>query len=187
MNISELNYLISMKTIVFSILVALFSNNIQAQSNSTTTNSNFWNHVRFGGGIGLSFGDGYFSGTVAPSAIYQFDDKFALGLGLSGSYYKRKNLYKSTVFGGSVIGLFNPIREIQLSSEFELLHVDRNFDQTPIGTSGSIDDNYWYSALFLGAGYRSGNFTIGIRYDVLYDEDKSIYADPWIPFIRVYF
>ena len=183
MNISELNYLISMKTIVFSILVALFSNNIQAQSNSTSTNSDFWNHVRFGGGIGLSFGDGYFSGTVAPSAIYQFDDKFSLGLGLSGSYYKRKNLYKSTVFGGSVIGLFNPIREIQLSSEFEQLNVNRKFENN----LNLEDDNYWYPALFLGAGYRSGNFTVGVRYDVLYDEDKSIYADPWMPFIRVYF
>ena len=183
MNISKLNYLISMKTIVFSILVALFSNNIQAQSNSTSTNSNFWNHVRFGGGIGLSFGDGYFSGTVAPSAIYQFDDKFSLGLGLSGSYYKRKNLYKSTVLGGSVIGLFNPIREIQLSSEFEQLNVNRKFENN----LNLEDDNYWYPALFLGAGYRSGNFTVGVRYDVLYDEDKSIYADPWMPFIRVYF
>ncbi|MFT5217580.1 MAG: hypothetical protein ACI83H_002720 [Glaciecola sp.] len=41
--------------------------------------------------------------------------------------------------------------------------------------------------LYLGAGYRTGNFTIGIRYDVLYDNEKSIFADPWMPFFRVYF
>lgn len=155
-----------------------------SQETTQKKKSDFWNHVRFGGGVGLNFGDGYFSGTLAPSAIYQFDDKFSLGLGLSGSYFKRKNLYKSTVLGGSVIGLFNPIREIQLSSEFEQLHVNRDFDQNFVS---NLDDNYWYPALFLGAGYRSGNFTIGIRYDVLYDENKSIYADPWMPFMRVYF
>lgn len=155
-----------------------------SQDTTQKKKSDFWNHVRLGGGVGLNFGDGYFSGTLAPSAVYQFDDKFSLGLGLSGSYYKRKNLYKSTVLGGSVIGLFNPIREIQISSEFEQLNVNRDFDQNFVSNT---DDNYWYPALFLGAGYRSGNFTIGIRYDVLYDEDKSIYADPWMPFMRVYF
>ena len=146
--------------------------------------SDFWNHVRFGGGIGLSFGDGYFSGTLAPSAIYQFDHQFALGVGLSASYNEEKNLYNSTILGGSIIGLFNPINEIQLSSEFEQLHVRRDFDQNYIGNP---DDNFWYPALFLGAGYGSGNFTIGIRYDVLYNENESIYADPWVPFIRFYF
>ena len=168
------------KITLLSIIASLMFGFSYSQEQTQKKKSDFWDHVRFGGGVGLNFGDGYFSGTLAPSAIYQFDDKFSLGLGLSGSYYKRKNLYKSTVLGGSIIGLFNPIREIQLSSEFEQLHVNRDFDQ---GTN----DKYWYPALFLGAGNRSGNFTIGIRYDVLYDENKSIYADPWMPFMRVYF
>jgi hypothetical protein len=30
------------------------------------SNSNFWNNVSFGGGIGLNFTDGFFSGTLAP-------------------------------------------------------------------------------------------------------------------------
>lgn len=83
----------------------------------------FWNHVRFGGGVGISFGDGFFSGTLAPSAIYEFNDQFALGLGLNGTYNKQKNFYQSTVFGGSILGFFNPIEEIQLSAEFEELNV----------------------------------------------------------------
>ena len=29
--------------------------------------------------------------------------------------------------------------------------------------------------------------TFGIRYDVLYDSERSIYADPWAPFVRFYF
>lgn len=184
MNIRKLYSLIHIKIIVFLILFGFCINNSVGQQDKNRSNSDFWNHARFGGGFGLSFGNGIFSGTIAPSAIYQFDSQFALGTGLSATYFERKNLYKSTVLGGSLIGLFNPIPEIQISSEFEELNVNRNYDEAFVTNP---DDNYWYSALFLGAGYRNGNFTIGIRYDVLYDEDKSIYADPWIPFIRVYF
>jgi len=43
------------------------------------------------------------------------------------------------------------------------------------------------TALFICVGYRYGPVTFGIRYDVLYDRDKSIYADPRAPFMRVYF
>ena len=145
--------------------------------------SDFWNNVRFGGGIGLSFGNGIFSGTLAPSAIYQFNSTAAAGLGLNFSYFERDNQFKSTVIGGSLIGLVNPIPSIQLSAELEELNVNRNYDEKFVSY---VDEKYWYTALFLGAGYRSGNVAFGIRYDVLYDEDKSIYADPWMPFVRVF-
>ena len=164
--------------------VVVFSTNLNAQNTNTERTSNFWNNVRFGGGIGLSFGDGFFSGTLAPSAIYEFDQQFALGIGLNGTYSKRNDLFKSTVFGGSVLALFNPVPAIQLSTEFEELHVNRDFNQDIVTNA---DQEYWYPALFLGAGYRTGNVTFGIRYDVLYDDDKSIYAEPWLPFVRFYF
>jgi len=34
------------------------------------------------------------------------------------------------------------------------------------------------TTLFIGFGSRSGPVSFGIRYDVLYDRNKSIYADP---------
>ena len=159
--------------------VILFTTIATAQ----TTDDSFWKHVRFGGGVGLSFGDGFFSGTLAPSAIYEFNEQFALGVGLNGTYNSLKNNYKSTIFGGSVIGLFNPIQELQVSAEFEQLNVNRKWEDN----LGIEDQNYWYPALFVGLGYRNENFTVGIRYDLLYDEDKSIYADAFMPFVRVYF
>lgn len=155
-----------------------------AQERSSKQTTDFWNHVYFGGGLGLSFGDGFFSGTVAPSAIYQFNRQFALGVGLSGTYNTQENIYKSTVFGASLISLFNPIEALQFSVELEELNIDRDFDQTYVINE---DENFWTTALFFGVGYRTGQVTFGIRYDVLYDKDKSIYADPWAPFIRVYF
>ncbi|MFD2551725.1 alpha-ketoglutarate decarboxylase [Bizionia sediminis] len=167
-------------------LIAIFSLiciNTYAQNNS----GNFGSKLRFGGAVGLSFSGDYFSGTLAPSAIYRFNPKFGLGVSLNGTYASRKDVYKSTILGGSLIGLFNPIPAIQLSAEFEQLNVNRKWeDQLAIA-----DENYWYPALFLGAGYTitSGRVStaIGIRYDVLYDEDKSIYANAWMPFFRIYF
>ena len=166
-------------TIVFFALNFSFLNSVSAQQNT----SDFMSHVRFGGSIGLSFGDGFFSGTLAPSAIYEFNNQVALGMGLNGTYNTQKNFYKSTILGGSVIGLFSPINEIQLSAEFEQLHVNRRYDSF-LNVS---DDTYWSPALFVGAGFRSSNVTFGIRYDLLFDENKSIYADAWAPFVRFYF
>ncbi|MCK7589233.1 alpha-ketoglutarate decarboxylase [Subsaxibacter sp. CAU 1640] len=169
------------KTLIFAFLV--ISTSLTFSQNTRSDSNEFWKHVRFGGGIGLSFGDGFFSGTLAPSAIYEFNPQFALGIGLNGTYNSRKNFFKSTIFGGSLIALFNPIQEIQLSAELEELNVQRNWEDA----TGIADENYWYPALFMGVGYRTQNVAFGIRYDVLYDRDKSIYADPWAPFVRVYF
>ena len=175
------------------VLLSLCSFGLMAQnSNSNGTSNDFWNHVRFGGGIGLSFGDGFFSGTLAPSAIYQFNEQVALGVGLSGTYNTQKDYYnssvlrasyKSSVLGVSILGLVNPIAQIQLSAEFEELNVSRKWDSR----TGYANENYWYPALFLGAGYSSGPVTFGIRFDVLYDQNKSIYSESWVPFVRVYF
>jgi len=169
-------------------LICLMSFNVYSQVGDDKaygpTTNNFWENVRFGGGIGLGFGDGFFSGTLAPIAIYEFNYQFAMGVGLNATYSKRRDFHKSTLLGGSVISLFNPIEAIQLSAEFEQLNVNRDFDEQFVSNQ---DTNYWYPALFLGVGYRTGRVTFGIRYDVLYDEDESIYPDAWLPFVRVFF
>ncbi|PHS60678.1 MAG: alpha-ketoglutarate decarboxylase [Flavobacterium sp.] len=170
----------SLKTVLVFIL--LFSFVSQAQTAPQKHKSEFWQHVHFGGGIGLSFGSNYFSGTLAPSAIYRFNDMFATGVALNFSYGKEKYFYENIMVGGSVIGLFNPIRQIQISAEFEQLSVNRSFDN-PI----YLDENYWYPGLYLGVGFSTGPVTIGIRFDVLYDEERSIYANAYNPFVRVYF
>ncbi|NNK81632.1 MAG: alpha-ketoglutarate decarboxylase [Flavobacteriaceae bacterium] len=180
MNIQSLNRL---KITVFSVLCTLFFGLLNAQDQPQTEKSEFWKHIRFGGGIGFSIRGNDFSGTIAPSAIYEANETLSFGLGLNGSIYNRKNIFKSTILGGSVITLVNPIRAVQLSAEFEELHVTRKWDEF----YDREDEKYWYPALFLGAGYRTGNFTFGVRYDVLYDRQKSIYSEAWMPFFRVYF
>ena len=168
----------------WSLLIFFFLliNFVTAQNNTDLQTNTFWNNVRYGGGLGVSTGTGFFSATIAPSAIYDFNPQFSLGVGLNGTYNRSKDFFKSTIVGGSVIGLFNPIEALQLSAEFEELNVSRNFDSPDFQ-----DENYWYPALFMGIGYRSQNVTFGIRYDVLYDESRSIYIDPWAPSVRFYF
>ncbi|ETN94451.1 alpha-ketoglutarate decarboxylase [Zhouia amylolytica] len=175
-----------MKTIKLLTLLAflfLLSTPAKAQVRYNSGQQDFWQNVRFGGGLGLGFGNGWFSGTLAPSAIYQVNSQFATGLGLNFSYADQKDVYTATILGGSVIGLYNPIPEIQVSGEFEELHVNRKFEY--IGDN--VRDQYWVPALFFGLGYSTRNVTFGIKYDVLHDEDKSFYADAFIPFVRVYF
>ncbi|ARV09947.1 alpha-ketoglutarate decarboxylase [Winogradskyella sp. PC-19] len=170
-----------MKSLLISIVFIFFS---FIGFSQIENNNSFWNNVRFGGGIGLNFGNGFFSGTLAPQAVYDFNPYFSAGLGLTGSYSSQKDVFNSTILGGSVIALTNPFPELQLSVELEQVNVNTSFEGI---FSSNERDNFWATALFLGAGYRTGNVTFGVRYDVLYDEDESIYADPWLPFVRFWF
>ncbi len=139
----------------------------------------FWDNVRLGGGFGLGFGSNSTTIAISPSAIYEFNDRFALGLG--GSYlYSKNNDLKSNVFGAGIISLYNPIQEFQLSVEFEQLFVNQKLP-------GFQDANFDYPTLYLGGAYRIGSFSAGLRYDVLYDANKSIYASAFSPIFRFYF
>src|SRR5690606_40393845 len=44
------------------------------------------------------------------------------------SYNSQKYYYKSTIIGGSIIGLYNPVNEIQISAEFEENNVSIDWD-----------------------------------------------------------
>lgn len=142
----------------------------------------FWEHVQVGGAFGLSIGNDYTDITIAPSAIYNFNDHFALGTGLQYSHLKQKDAYNSNLFGGSIIGLFNPIEEIQLSLEVEQVHVNNTYIDF-----NNAKQNFWNTGLFVGGGYRSDNVTIGARLNLLFDKNKDVYGEAFMPFIRAYF
>ena len=142
--------------------------------------TSFKKHLRFGGSVQASFGNNYTTIGVAPSVLYDFYNGFYAGLG--ASYYHSKSKYydyTSNVYGGSVIALYNLLKVIQLSAEFEQLKV--NYSQ------GRFDDSYWVSGLYAGIAYRSRNISIGIRYDLLFDDKKSFYGDAISPVVRIYF
>ncbi len=168
----------------FSITFLLFSDNMIAQVKKEYQPSatNFWDKVQFGGGVGLNFGSGYTDISISPSAIYNINPVVAVGTSILFGYVNT-DAYNSVYYGGSVIGLVNPIQQLQLSAELEQTRFNTDYEW--IGAE--ISEKYWNTALYLGAGFRTKNVTLGIRYDVLYDKNKSIYAEPYMPFVRLYF
>lgn len=166
--------------IVFVVSLFVFSDNVNAQETEYT---DFWSRVHFGGGLGIGFGSNYTNVALAPSAIYDFNQYISAGIALQGSYVRDKRFYESYMYGPSLIILGNPIPQIQLSAELEQLRVNVDYDDD----LGFPNQNFWNTALFLGAGYRTNNVTIGVRYNVLHDSDKNVYSDALMPFVRVYF
>lgn len=160
----------------------LLSGMLSGYGQPVSSSGDFWSRVRYGGGLGLAFGSNSVQVGVAPSAVYQANAYVAVGLGLNYIYAKY-DVSRLSAFGGSVIGLVNPIPAIQLSAEFEQLRVRRTLEASP----SDIRDTFWLPALYAGIGYSTGPVTFGIRYDLLYNTDRSLYADPWLPFVRVYF
>lgn len=162
-----------------------FTFSLTAQNDSSglpQEDENFWSNVRFGGSLGLNFGNGGFLGALAPSAIYDFNKTFSAGVGLSGAYTSQNN-FTATSLGGSLIGMLRPIKEIQLSSEYEILNITRRLEYD----GGNFKEQDWVPALFLGIGYNAGPVVTGVRYDVLHDDEKSFYSSAFMPFVSIYF
>ena len=168
--------------IVFGFSFSAFSQDSTAVQKAEPLQSEFWKRVRIGGGVGLNFGD-VTTVSIAPSAVYEFNKYFSGGVGVQGTYVSFRGAYKSYIYGGSLIGLLNPVQGLQLSAELEQLRVNTKFDikfATPLAKD-------WNTALFLGVGYVSSFATIGVRYNVLYKETDNVYGQAFLPFVRVYF
>ena len=175
----KLNYTTPSKIIVAA-LILLMTSVSYAQIGKKETR--FLDKVRFGGGFGVNFSNNNFNINVSPSAIYDFNQYVSAGPSLIYSY-QSNDFFKSSLYGASIIGLFNPLPQVQISTELEQLRVN----QTLENNAGDIDRNFWNTAFFVGGGYRTQNITIGIRYNVLFDDDDGIYNDAWAPFVRVFF
>lgn len=156
----------------FTLLILLISANVFSQK------SDFWSNVRFGGGLGLNFGNTT-TVSISPTAVYDFKGGFSLGTGLNYTYTENNN-NSANIYGGSILSLYNvPILNLQLSGEYEHLFVNQDF--------GGQSFNRNVPAAYLGLAYRTGFATFGVRYDVLYDENKSIYSSPITPIVRIFF
>ena len=156
----------------------------QNQDKNFSSQSEFWKKVQFGGSFGLNIGSGFTDITLAPSVIYNVNQYFATGVGLQGSYISAKNDFKSTIYGVSLIQIFNPIDVIQISAELEQVRVNLIYNTNTFTT---IKDNFWNTALFIGGGFRQQNLTVGVRYNVLFNKQDRVYSEAFMPFVRIYF
>lgn len=167
---------------ILAMIPFMFVNGLFAQNRTNTLKqpNPFWNNVQFGGGIGLNFSSGYTDVFFAPSAIYNFNPKVAVGAGLNLNYVASKNYFSSFIYGINTIVLVNPIPQIQLSVGLNQSRV--NYEEEGFA---NFSEDYWDTDLILGAGYRTGNVTVGMGYNVL--QNDRFNTEPFVPFVRVYF
>ncbi|WP_372474281.1 alpha-ketoglutarate decarboxylase [Capnocytophaga sp. ARDL2] len=176
-----------MKKIITLALGIMFSTYAVAQEYETPQVSpvkSFFSDVQFGGDIGFGFGsNNRTSIIVAPKAVKPINQYVRAGLGVHYGYHSFGNHSKASIYGGSAIVIGNPIPQIQLMTELEQLRI--NSTVTNIYNVKS-ENNFWNTALFIGAGYNMGSVTMGIKYNVLHNSN-SIYVNAWNPFLQVFF
>ena len=66
----------------FLLFLFIFSMNSHAQK------TDFWNDVQYGGGFTLGFGNNQTTVGISPSAVYNFNNGFSLGTGVTYIYSK---------------------------------------------------------------------------------------------------
>lgn len=173
---------------ILALIPLMFAANFYAQEQPQqplpkAKTGSFWENVSFGGGLGISVSNDFTDFTIAPSAIYSFNDYVSLGAGLQYSRLKQKDLYSSHVFGGSLIGLVHPVEFIQVSVELEEANVNTKY----VDLGENLQRSFWNTGLYFGLGYRQEGVTIGGRINVLFDKDKDLYGSAFMPFVRVFF
>ena len=139
--------------------------------------------LRFGCGFGLSFVGGT-NIALSPNLIYSVSNKVSIGAGIQGSYTSIKDLQNTTTFGGNVLTQYRPVERFTMLLEFAQLKVNTKTE----AVTGDIKQDYWDSALFIGAGLNiTDKIAIGAKYNVLYDKDESVYTSPILPFVNIVF
>lgn len=135
--------------------------------------------------VGLGFGLNFVGGTnlsLSPSLTYNVTKNLAIGGGLLFNYAAIKNIQKTTTFGINALVNYTPTKIILTTLEFSEMNVS---SQSYISNT---KNNFWESALFLGAGLQvTPKISLGAKYNLLYNKNKSVYTSPVVPFINVSF
>ena len=171
-----------MKKFLLFIISLTLSNATFAQDYQNQTINNNW---RFGGGLGLSFGNnGYFGFNVSPSVGYMVANNLELGA-TAGYQYAKDDYSKLNLFNvGPYINFF-PIENIFLRANYMYYTGKQKFDDRTPYYNSVYEANLDESALWLGAGYQSSGpvrFQAGVMYNVLYKENESIFSSGLQPF-----
>ncbi|WP_346983626.1 hypothetical protein [Chryseobacterium sp. POE27] len=167
-----------MKKIIISLFTTisglLFS---QVAVGTSPENSNRWT---FGGGIGVGFGsNSAFYLSASPRVGYRLTDDLETGIVGSVSW-QTSDFYRSTMFGAGPFVNYYFARSFYVGANFQhyfINYKDKYYDYKM---------NEEESALYLGGGYmqRIGNnsfMQIGLMYNVLWQENSSIFSSGLIP------
>lgn len=166
-----------MKKIIGIVLFFLFSLNAIAQYRMKRNNGQWF----IGGDFRYSANSNNSAFSISPELTYLWDNGFEAGLGIGYSQLKSGDLKSRTIAYGPVIG-YNIIENIFLRGQLQQL------TGRTTGNGQSITVNE--TSIWLGGGYRmfdnSGIVSkFGFIYNVLYNENNSIYSSPVLPFVSV--
>lgn len=174
--------------VLISVLFLTGCLSLKAQDTLISHQKNdFWQKVKYGGEVSVGFGDTALNINVIPGVIYQFSDSFSLGIGGQIGYVNRRIFSNSTLYGVSGVVLYNPIKEIQLSTEMENLYISTKNSNPDVFGEPPSKEKFSNTTLFLGAGYQIKNYIVGIRYNLLTKNENNIYSDVPMLFVRAYF
>ncbi len=137
----------------------------------------------FGGNFSLQLGRITFV-DISPLVGVMITDRYSGGLGITYQYLNFKDIAdgESSVYGGRIFNRYNILPNIFAHAEYETLNV-RFFRENQ---SGGYDfEREWIPGLFLGGGYfipfgNRGGMNFTLLYNVLYDNIKSPYNEPYV-------
>ena len=171
-----------MKKLLLFIISLTLSSTIYAQINQNQPLNNNW---RFGGGLGLSFGNnGYFGFNVSPSVGYMIANNLELGA-TAGYQYAKDDYAKLNLFNAGPYVNFFPVENLFLRANYMYYTGKQKYNER---YNYNYETNLDESALWLGAGYQSSGpvrFQAGVMYNVLYKENESIFSSGFQPFMGV--
>ena len=131
----------------------------------------------FGGGLGLSGGTGYFYFALNPIVGYMFTPNFSAGTGINYSSTTYTNISPSRSVNQYGISPFLRYNFDQLFMYGEYNYLSSNFINST--------DRRFIDRLLLGIGYSQplgnrGAVNVVALYDVLYQQNVSPFASPWV-------
>ena len=133
--------------------------------------------LSFGGNVGASFANGGMFIMLQPMVGYYVLPKTMAGVGATyiyQSYTYMGKKYSSNTYGPILFARQQLLPSVFLHGEYQPINYEI---YNPLAGK---EERHWVNQLFVGGGYggRSGGF-IFVLYDVLWDQNTSIYGSPW--------
>jgi len=138
----------------------------------------------YGGNFSLQFGGVTFI-DISPLAGVMITDRYSAGIGATYQYinFRFLNTGGRSVYGGRIFNRYNITQNFFAHAEIESLNAE-------YVSPGNELRREWIPGAFVGGGYFSpagarGGFNIMILYNLMYDNLRSPYNEPYV--IRVGF
>ena len=138
--------------------------------------------IRFHTGFGLEwYSDGFYF-HASPGLTYALKPRWHVGTGLLYTYYsyrRAQTSVRANLYGFNVLTFWLPTDHVETSFEFR-----REYLKIKAGKKLSSRNA---PALLAGIAYRTRHMAVGLRYDILFREGRSLRRNPAEPFVRIYF